>query len=226
MGGRCVRLTHGRFEALTAYSDDPVEVAASFERVGVERLHVVDLDGARTGVPAHRDTLRLIKEQTNLVVDYGGGIRSGTAVEDAFDAGADMLSIGSVAVSDPDLLGSWITTFGATRFIFAADVRDGLVTVSGWTETTSLDVETAIERAADAGVTSVLVTDISVDGTLKGPSGPLYRRLRARFPDIHLIASGGVGSVEDIDLLRETGVDAVIVGKAIYEGRLDLSQLV
>lgn len=225
MDGRCVRLSQGEFDTSVAYSDDPVEVAVSFAGRGVERLHVVDLDGARSGSPAHYDTLRAIKAETDLVVDFGGGIRSSEAVESALEAGADLLSVGSVAASNPDLLAEWAAAFGARRFIFAADVRAGNVSVSGWTRDTQVSVESALERVMDAGIETALVTEISVDGTLAGPALALYRRLRARFPGLYLIASGGVGSETDVAALEETGVDAVIIGKAIYEGRVDLSKL-
>lgn len=226
MGGRCVRLTKGVFDASISYGDDPVEMATSFESQGVKRLHVVDLDGARTGSPSHHETLRGIKERTQLTVDFGGGIRSGEAVTAAFEAGADQLSVGSVAVTQPDLLGEWIESYGSDRFIFAADARDGNVAISGWAEATSISLASAIERAIDVGVTSALVTDIKVDGTLAGPAIDLYRQLRVRFPNLYLIASGGVGSEDDIRALEPTGVDAVIVGKAIYEGRIRLSEFV
>ncbi len=224
MDGRCVRLTKGMFDTSIAYSDEPADVAASFEKQGVKRLHVVDLDGARTGSPSHVETLRAIKERTDLVVDYGGGIRSAEAVRASLDAGADMLSVGSVAVSRPDLLADWAAEFGPERFIFAADVRDGNVAVSGWSEDTAVSVKSALERVIEIGISAALVTDISVDGTLAGPAFDLYRSLRSHFPGIYLIASGGVGSEDDVHALEQTGVDAVIVGKAIYEGRVRLSE--
>lgn len=226
MDGRCVRLVQGEFEDSTAYSDDPVEVARSFYRQGVKRLHVVDLDGARSGSPSHLDVLRSIKESTGLVVDFGGGLRSREAVQASLDAGADMLSVGSIAVKHPETLDDWAAAFGADRFIFAADVRDGNVTASGWTETTSIPIEEAIARVVEMGIDKALVTDISVDGTMAGPANDLYRRLRDRFPALYLIASGGVGSEKDIRDLEPTGVNAVIVGKAIYEGKIRLSEFV
>ncbi len=226
MGGRCVRLTRGVFDSSTSYSDDPVEVARSFEEVGVKRLHLVDLDGARTGTPAHHDVVRAIKAETDLVVDFGGGLRSIEAVEAAFNAGADMLSVGSVAVKRSERFFEWVATFGAERFIFAADARGGFVTASGWSETTATPVGDAIAHVCQSGISKVLVTDVAVDGTLEGPSIALYRELRARFPELHLIASGGVGSEDDLIALRPTGVDAVVVGKAIYEGRIRLEEFV
>lgn len=226
MDGRCVRLKQGDFEDSVSYGDDPSEIAVGFEKQSVSRLHVVDLDGARTGNPANLDVLRSIKSRTDLVVDYGGGLRTREAVGDALAAGADMVSVGSIAVRSPSILGDWISTFGADRFILAADVKDGFVTVSGWTETTAVEVETAIARAVDVGIRSVLVTDVSVDGTLEGPSVSLYDKLRRAFPKLYLIAAGGVGSGDDLRALEETGVDAAIVGKALYEGRIELSEFV
>jgi len=226
MGGHCVRLTRGAFDTSTSYSSDPVEMARSFEQIGVKRLHLVDLDGARTGSPSHHDVVRAIKAETNLIVDFGGGIRSHQAVEAAFDAGADMLSVGSVAVKRTERFFEWVATFGPERFIFAADARGGFVTASGWSETTATPVGDAIARICESGVSKVLVTDVAVDGTLEGPSIALYQTLRERFPELHLIASGGVGSEDDLIALRPTGVDAVIVGKAIYEGRIRLEEFV
>jgi phosphoribosylformimino-5-aminoimidazole carboxamide ribotide isomerase len=226
MDGRCVRLIRGDFEASTAYGDEPAEIAAFFERQGIERLHVVDLDGAKSGSATHHDVLRTIRQRTNLLIDFGGGLRSREAVEAALDAGADMLSVGSIAVRQPEELAGWVSEFGSERFIFAADVRDGLVAVSGWTETTTIPIEEAISRVLEVGIGAVLATDISVDGTMEGPATPLYSGLRARFPDVYLIASGGVGSEDDIRALDRTGVDAVIVGKALYEGRIRLSEFV
>lgn len=226
MDGRCVRLIQGEFESPTAYGDDPVDLATSFEQQGVSRLHVVDLDGARTGIPVHYEVLRSIKERTGLVVDFGGGIRSRSSVESALGAGADMISVGSMAVRQPAVLGDWISSFGSERFIFAADVKDDNVTVSGWTVTTSIPIEQAIDRVVEVGIATVLATDVSVDGTMRGPATEMYIRLRDRFPDLYLIASGGVGSEGDIHALEPTGVDAVIVGKAIYEGRIRISEFV
>jgi phosphoribosylformimino-5-aminoimidazole carboxamide ribotide isomerase len=226
MGGRCVRLTKGAFDQSVTYSDEPAEVAASFQNQGARRLHVVDLDGARTGEPVHHEALRAIKAQTDLVVDFGGGIRTRQAIDAALEAGADMLSIGSTAVNNPDLVADWVSEYGGERFIFAADVRGRSVTTSGWKETTAIPVESAIARVLDAGIESALVTDIAVDGTMEGPAIDLYSELRTLFPGLYLIASGGVGSEDDLLALRPTGVDAVIVGKAIYEGKIRLGEFV
>jgi phosphoribosylformimino-5-aminoimidazole carboxamide ribotide isomerase len=226
MGGRCVRLTKGDFTKSVMYSDDPAEVALSFQNEGARRLHVVDLDGAKTGLPVHHASLRAIRERTDMVIDFGGGIRSREAVESALEAGADLLSVGSTAVRNTEVLETWVAEFGADRFIFAADVREGSVATSGWKETTSIPVETALRRVMNTGVNTALVTDIAVDGTMEGPAVELYATLRSRFPELYLIASGGVGSEDDLLALRPTGVDAVIVGKALYEGRIRLAEFV
>jgi phosphoribosylformimino-5-aminoimidazole carboxamide ribotide isomerase len=222
MGGKCVRLTRGKFDTSVTYSDDPVEMAATFASAGYNWLHLVDLDGARTGSSKHLEILQSIKAQTNLKVDFGGGLRDKEAVGHAFEHGADMVTVGSAAIRQPAHFVSWLDEFGTDRIILAADVKDGFVAVSGWKETSTRPLEDTIEGFVDAGLTHVMITDISKDGTLAGPAVDLYRDIKASFPDLFLIASGGVSSSEDLEHLRAIGCNAAIVGKAFYEGRIPI----
>ena len=221
--GQCVRLTKGDYEAKTVYSRNPVEVAINFERMGFRRLHVVDLDGAKSRHIVNAATLRDITQATSLIVDFGGGIKSDADLSQAFEAGASMVTIGSVAVSHPELMARWIETYGPQRIILGADVRDGLLSINGWLEQSDADVLSFIGHYHKLGIRQVLCTDIARDGTLTGPSLPLYQQIMAAYPDLHLIASGGVSSDEDILKLGAAGIPAVVFGKAFYEGRLTIT---
>lgn len=224
MDGHCVRLVQGDFESSKTYSDDPLEVAKQFEADGAAWLHIVDLDGARTGTPVHVDVLASIKSKTNLKVDFGGGLREESAIISAFDAGADQVTVGSAAMRRPDTFERWLDELGPRRFILAADVKDGFVAVAGWTETSSVPLLDALADFQHRGLEFVMITDVGRDGTLAGPATDTYRDVKAAFPDLFLIASGGVGSYEDLELLESASCDAAIVGKALYEGRIELSQ--
>ncbi len=221
--GQCVRLTKGDYEAKTVYSRNPVEVAINFERMGFRRLHVVDLDGAKSRHIVNAATLRDITQAASLIVDFGGGIKSDADLSQAFEAGASMVTIGSVAVSHPELMARWIETYGPQRIILGADVRDGLLSINGWLEQSDADVLSFIGHYHKLGIRQVLCTDIARDGTLTGPSLPLYQQIMAAYPDLHLIASGGVASDDDILSLEEAGIPAVVFGKAFYEGRLNIT---
>ena len=221
--GQCVRLTKGDYEAKTVYSRNPVEVAINFERMGFRRLHVVDLDGAKSRHIVNAATLRDITQAASLIVDFGGGIKSDADLSQAFEAGASMVTIGSVAVSHPELMARWIETYGPQRIILGADVRDGLLSINGWLEQSDADVLSFIGHYHKLGIRQVLCTDIARDGTLTGPSLPLYQQILAAYPDLHLIASGGVASDDDILSLEEAGIPAVVFGKAFYEGRLNIT---
>jgi phosphoribosylformimino-5-aminoimidazole carboxamide ribotide isomerase len=225
MDGKCVRLKKGDFDTSITYSDDPVQMAKTFEEAGLDRLHLVDLDGARTGSPKHLEVLSAIKQETDLKVDFGGGLRDRNALADAFLHGADWVTVGSAAIRRPAAFGDWIEDFGPGRFILAADVKDGFVAVSGWSETSSRRLVDLITEFEALGLEHVLVTDISRDGMLTGPAVDLYREIKVDFPDTFLIASGGVSSKEDLQALRAAGCDAVVVGKAIYEGRIPIQEL-
>ena len=223
--GKCVRLTKGDYGQKKVYNDDPVAQAKEFEKLGMKRLHVVDLDGAKAKHVVNVDVLRGITAATGLKVDVGGGIKSDDDIEKAFAAGASLVTIGSIAVSQPDTFMRWLDRYGADKVILGADVRNGLVSINGWKEDTSEKLLPFLARYVKAGVKNVLCTEISRDGTLSGPSTDLYREVMEAFPGIHLIASGGVGRNEDIIELDEAGIPAVVFGKAWYEGKINLEEL-
>lgn len=223
--GKCVRLTKGDYGQKKVYNDVPVAQAKEFEKLGMKRLHVVDLDGAKAKHVVNVDVLRGITAATGLKVDFGGGIKSDDDIEKAFAAGASLVTIGSIAVSQPDTFMRWLDRYGADKVILGADVRNGLVSINGWKEDTSEKLLPFLARYVKAGVKNVLCTEISRDGTLSGPSTDLYREVMEAFPGIHLIASGGVGRNEDIIELDEAGIPAVVFGKAWYEGKINLEEL-
>ena len=223
--GKCVRLTKGDYNRKKVYADDPVEVAGMFEDHGFRHLHVVDLDGAKSNHIVNLDVLRRITEATRLKVDFGGGIKSDIDIEQAFDAGASMVTGGSIAVRNPGIFSKWLNRFGPEKVILGADVRDRKIAVGGWIETSAQEVSSFISFYRKKSVKFVICTDIERDGVLKGPATDLYKELISEFPDIHLIASGGVGTLQDVEELAETGVWGVIIGKAIYEGRIRLEDL-
>ena len=225
IGGQCVRLTKGDYDQKTVYRDSPAEVAREFENIGFKRLHVVDLDGAKSKHIVNEQFLQTITAETHLTVDFGGGIKTDEDIEKAFTAGASMVTIGSIAVTNPDLFMGWLEKYGSDRIILGADVRHGKISINGWKEDSSEDLLPFLRKYVDAGVKNVLCTEISKDGTLAGPAIELYRQVMAAYPELHLIASGGVSSIEDIQALDTAGIPAVVFGKAIYEGRIDLNEL-
>ncbi len=225
INGQCVRLTKGDYDQKTVYGK-PLDMALEFERIGNKRLHVVDLDGAKSKHIVNDAVLREITSQTNLVVDFGGGIKTDEDLEKAFAAGASMVTVGSIAVTQPELFMGWLEKYGAERMILGADVRNGKISINGWKEDSSEDLLPFLQKYIDAGVKNVLCTEISKDGTLAGPAIELYREVMEAYPELHLIASGGVSSMEDIKALDQAGIPAVVFGKAIYEGRIDLRQLI
>lgn len=225
IGGQCVRLTKGDYDQKTVYRDSPAEVAREFENIGFKRLHVVDLDGAKSKHIVNEQVLQAITAETHLTVDFGGGIKTDEDIEKAFTAGASMVTIGSIAVTNPDLFMGWLEKYGSDRIILGADVRHGKISINGWKEDSSEDLLPFLRKYVDAGVKNVLCTEISKDGTLAGPAIELYRQVMAAYPELHLIASGGVSSIEDIQALDTAGIPAVVFGKAIYEGRIDLNEL-
>jgi phosphoribosylformimino-5-aminoimidazole carboxamide ribotide isomerase len=224
--GKCVRLKQGDYGQKTIYNENPAEVARQFEAAGITRLHLVDLDGAKAGKVTNWKTLEAVTLATKLVVDFGGGIQSAADVQIILDNGARYAAVGSVAVKNEPLFSEWLQEFGPDVFLLGADVRNEQLAVKGWTETTTLNIFDFIENMLQKGVTRFFCTDIGKDGMLEGPSIDLYQRLLARFPGMHLIASGGVSSLEDVRLLRQTGCSGAIIGKAIYEGRIRLEELV
>jgi len=226
INGQCVRLTKGNYDQKTVYRDSPAEVAQEFESIGFKRLHVVDLDGAKSKHIVNTAVLRQIVLQTHLCVDFGGGIKTDDDIETAFANGAEMVTVGSIAVTNPDLFISWLQIYGADRLILGADVRNGKISINGWKEDSTEDLLPFLKKYIDAGVKNVLCTEISKDGTLQGPAIDLYKRVMQEYPDLHLIASGGVSSIDDIRALDAAGIPAVVFGKAIYEGKIDLHELI
>ena len=225
IGGQCVRLTKGDYDQKTVYRDSPAEVAKEFEKIGFKRLHVVDLDGAKSKHIVNSEVLRRVTTDTQLVVDFGGGIKTDEDIEKAFAAGASMVTIGSIAVTDPDLFMGWLEKYGAEHIILGADVRHGKISINGWKEDSAEDLLPFLKKYVDAGVKNVLCTEISKDGTLTGPAIELYQSIMAAYPGLHLIASGGVSSIDDIKALEAAGIPAVVFGKAIYEGKINLNEL-
>jgi len=222
--GQCVRLTKGDYDQKTVYGQ-PLEMAQEFERIGYKRLHMVDLDGAKSKHIVNNAILSQVTAATQLTVDFGGGIKTDADLEKAFEAGATMVTIGSIAVTQPDLFLRWLDKYGAERMILGADVRNGKISINGWKEDSAEDLLPFLKKYMDAGVKNVLCTEISKDGTLQGPAIDLYRRVMQEYPQLHLIASGGVSSIDDIKALDKAGIPAVVFGKAIYEGRIDLEML-
>ncbi len=223
--GKCVRLTKGDYAQKTVYNEDPLSQALEFEHLGFHRLHIVDLDGAKSKHIVNDAVLRSITQNTNLTVDFGGGIKTTEDIEKAFAAGAHMVTVGSIAVTEPERFLGWLKKYGADRIILGADVRDGMVSINGWKEDSAEELMPFLERYVEAGVRNVLCTEISKDGTLAGPATELYRAVMKRFPQLHLIASGGVSCNEDIHQLEANGIPAVVFGKAYYEGKINISEL-
>ena len=224
INGQCVRLTKGDYNQKTIYGD-PLDMALEFERLGFKRLHVVDLDGAKSKHIVNDAVLKAITQKTNLIVDFGGGIKTDEDLEKAFASGASMVTVGSIAVTKPELFMGWLEKYGAEKMILGADVRHGKISINGWKEDSGEDLLPFLKKYIDAGVKNVLCTEISKDGTLAGPAIELYQEIMAAYPQLHLIASGGVSSKEDIEALDAARIPAVVFGKAIYEGRIDLSKL-
>lgn len=223
--GKCVRLTKGDYTQKTVYNEDPLSQALEFQRLGFRRLHIVDLDGAKSKHIVNDDVLRKITGHTNLVVDFGGGIKTADDIEKAFAAGAHMVTVGSVAVTEPETFIGWLQRYGADKIILGADVRNGRVSINGWKEDSAEELLPFLNRYIQAGVRNVLCTEISKDGTLMGPATELYRTVMDRYPGLHLIASGGVSCNEDIRQLEANGIPAVVFGKAYYEGKIDITAL-
>ena len=219
--GKCVRLTKGDYNTKKVYGD-PVEMAVRFEQMGFTRLHVVDLDGAKSRHVVNIDTLKGITSATSLNVDFGGGVKTDEDLEKAFAAGAGMVTAGSIAVTDPDKVMSWIEKFGAEHLVLGADVRNGKISINGWKEDSQEDLIPFLKRYVDAGIRNVLCTEISKDGTLAGPAIELYSEIMRHYPTLHLIASGGVGCDDDIRALDHAGIPAVVFGKAFYKGKITI----
>lgn len=223
--GKCVRLTKGEYDSKKIYNEDPVAQAKEFEALGFKRLHVVDLDGAKSKHIVNDAVLKGITTNTSLTVDFGGGIKTEEDIEKAFNAGAALVTLGSVAVTNPDLCAKWIEKYGAEKIILGADVRNGKISINGWKEDSEEELIPFLKKYVDMGIINVLCTEISKDGTLAGPAVELYQQIMKEYPHLHLIASGGVSCNEDIIELNNKGIPAVVFGKAYYEGKIDVDQL-
>ena len=223
--GKCVRLTQGDYAQQKVYNEDPLEVAKAFADAGITRLHLVDLDGARAKHIVNHKVLERIASKTSLHIDFGGGLKKDDDLRIAFECGARQITGGTVAVKDPDLFLSWLERFGPERIILGADVKNGKIAVSGWEEESQEELLPFLERYLAAGVRYAICTDVSKDGLLAGSARELYAEIRGEFPDLQLIASGGVTAIEEVEELREIGCFGAIIGKAIYEGRIALKDL-
>ena len=225
IGGECVRLTKGDYSQKKVYNANPVAVAQEFAGMGFKRLHMVDLDGAKSKHIVNADVLHAVAHKTNLCVDFGGGIKTQEDMDRVFDNGAKMATVGSISYTAPSTFEDWIKRYGPNRIILGADVRNKNIAINGWLNNTDCDVFQFIDHYRQMGITKVLCTDISKDGALGGTSIDLYKQLMQRFPDLYLIASGGVSSAEDIISLDEAGIPAVVFGKAYYEGLIDINKI-
>jgi phosphoribosylformimino-5-aminoimidazole carboxamide ribotide isomerase len=223
--GKCVRLTEGDYAQKTIYNERPLEVAKAFEDAGIQRLHLVDLDGAKAGKVTNWKVLEDIAAGTNLIIDFGGGIKSDEDLLIVLNSGAKMATIGSLAVKQPAIFEAWLTKYGKERFLLGADVKGEKIAIGGWLETTEENIFDFIKANIQKGVQQLFCTDISKDGKLEGPSIELYTKIIHQFPELYFIASGGVSAMEDIHALRAIGCKGVIVGKAIYEGRIKINEL-
>lgn len=220
-----MRLTKGDYDTQKVYNEDPVAVAREFEEYGFKRLHVVDLDGACSKHVVNHKVLERMAQATNLVIDFGGGIKTDEDIRIATESGAQMVTVGSVAVTQPELFLGWLQQLGSERIILGADVKNGRISINGWKEDSSDELIPFLDKYIQKGVQKVLCTEISKDGTLQGPATALYREIMTQYPQCHLIASGGVSSMNDLKELDQAGIPAVVFGKAIYEGRIALKDL-
>jgi len=223
--GKCVRLTKGDFNQKKIYNENPLEVALQFQDAGLTRLHLVDLDGAKQGKIINYKTLENICSKTQLIVDFGGGLQSNEDLKIAFQSGALMVTGGSIAVKQPELFSQWLSEYGPSKIILGADVHDQMVAIHGWQEDSSLTINELISTYQPQGILNVICTDISKDGAMQGPSFHLYEQLLNDFPNLHFIASGGVTAIEDVYKLAEMNMFGAIIGKALYEGTIQLSYL-
>jgi len=223
--GKCVRLEQGDYNKVSLYHKAPLEVAKKFQDAGLKRLHLVDLDGAKAGAVKNWKVLETIAGKTSLIIDFGGGIKTGKDVEIIFNSGAALATVGSVAVKSEEEFVKWLLKFGAEKFLLGADVKNEKITISGWQEETKIWIYDFIQKHVDHGVRQVFCTDVSKDGKLEGPATDLYKNIITKFPELFFMASGGVSSVDDLKRLEEIGCKGAIVGKAIYEGRITLDEL-
>lgn len=223
--GKAVRLTQGDYSQKTEYADNPLDVANLFEKVGIKRLHLVDLEGAKASNPINLETLKNITSGTNLTIDFGGGVKSNESIDMVFAAGAHQVTAGSIAVKDKSLVKEWIEKYGTEKIVLGADVKAEKIAINGWQDDSGINLFEFLKEYVDIGISYCICTDVSKDGLLQGPSFELYQKILGQFPDLKLIASGGVSSLSDLEQLREMGLYGAIVGKAYYEGRISLEEL-
>jgi phosphoribosylformimino-5-aminoimidazole carboxamide ribotide isomerase len=223
--GKCVRLTQGDYAQKKVYNENPLEVAKEFEAAGITNLHLVDLDGAKASQIINYKVLEKIASQTNLKIDFGGGLKSDEDLKIAFDSGANQITGGTIAVKNPELFLSWLQKYGSEKIILGADVKNGKIATNGWQEESDIELLDFLEIYLEGGIEYVICTDISKDGLLQGSAVDLYAKIKNEFPKIKLIASGGVVSIEELEKLKELEMHGAIVGKAIYEGKIKLEDL-
>jgi phosphoribosylformimino-5-aminoimidazole carboxamide ribotide isomerase len=223
--GKCVRLTQGDYEQKKIYNQHPLEVAKQFEDAGLKKLHLVDLDGAKAGAIKNWKVLETIAGKTSLIIDFGGGIKEEEDVKVVFECGAALATVGSIAVKNENEFVKWLTVFGAEKFLLGADVKDEKIAIGGWLEKTDIWIYDFIEKYINLGIKQIFCTDVSKDGKLEGPAVDLYKNIISKFPQLHFIASGGVSSIKDLEELQTAGCKGVIIGKAIYEGRIEIADL-
>ena len=223
--GKCVRLTQGDYSQKKIYNENPLEVAKEFEDAGLKRLHLVDLDGAKEGKVRNWKVLETLAGKTSLIIDFGGGVKTEKDVEIIFDSGASFATVGSMAVKEEETFIQWLKKYGADKFLLGADVKDEKIAVHGWQETTDIWIYDFVQKYMEHDVNQIFCTDVAKDGALEGPSIELYKNIIEKFPGLHFIASGGVSSIDDVYQLQDINCKGVIIGKAIYEGRIKLSEL-
>lgn len=225
IGGKCVRLTQGNYASSTVYADNPLDMAMRFADAGCRRLHLVDLDGAKSNHIVNYNVLERIATRTTLMIDFGGGLKTTADADIAFNSGASMITGGSIAVKNPDIFTEWLNKYGPEKLILGADAHNGKIAVQGWTDKSDIDIIPFVKRYNDNGITQIISTDISQDGTLMGPSIKLYKDIQNATSNMYIIASGGIGNISHIKQLEEALIPAVIVGKAIYEGRITFAEI-
>ena len=223
--GKCVRLVQGQYQQKKIYADQPLQVARHLEKLGIRRLHLVDLDGAKAGKVVNLDILRSIAKNTALIIDFGGGIKSDEDLKSIFDAGADMITAGSIAVRDRAKVEKWLQHYGPEKIILGADTRDGKISINAWQEDTKIEIYDFVQGYMDLGITRLICTDITRDGMLGGTALDMYKALKDKFPTLEIIASGGVSGMSDIRRLDQAGMYGVIFGKAFYEGNIKSQEI-
>lgn len=225
MNGKCVRLSQGDFQTQKIYSESPVDVAKQFEAAGIKRLHMVDLDGAKKGSVVNIHVLKNVASQTNLKIDFGGGIKTTNDAEEIFNAGASIINIGSIAIKQPVVVIEWIKKFGAKKILLGADVKDEKIVINGWQQSTEINIIDYLKDWFAKKMNNIFCTDVSKDGLLQGTAINLYKKILEAIPNIHLTASGGVSAIKDVEELETIGCSGVIIGKALYEGKIKLNEL-